>query len=127
MLSSPQDTRGEEVLRYVRVVAKPTVDNPNAPTLFLDAALGSDARIAGERPLFGFQGEMRRRASCSLPLALYADGTLDYGEECEDKSEQYAFCNIRDVEIAIGQLILLRFSTYEEHFRISEVIDMLHA
>jgi hypothetical protein len=111
--------------KYVRVVAEPTVENGEAPPLFLDAVIDSENEIRGDSVIFAFQGDMNNRHGRSLPFILHADGRVDWGE-MYDSSEQYGELDLRDGKVIEGRLLHLRGAEFgEQSFRIVQVISLV--
>ena len=109
--------------RYVRIVAEPTIDNPDTAPLFLDLAINFENEIVGSNAIFAFQGDMNNSHGRSLPFVLLSDGKADFGEEY-DSSDRYGELNLRDGKIFEGRLLRFHGNGYDERFRIKRVIPL---
>lgn len=106
---------------YVRIMAEATGDNPDAMSLYFDVLLDAGNQIIGDHPIFGFQGEIGRRGGGALPLVLYSDGRVDYGEEC-DSTDRFGELDLRGGKILQGRLLRLHGNGYDENFRITKIV-----
>ena len=65
--------------RYVRVLAEPTADNPDAPPIYIDAVINDTDKVVGSHALFGMHGDFRLKDVHFYPFVLSATGVMDYG------------------------------------------------
>lgn len=107
--------------KFVRIVAEPTIDNPDTPPLYLDVVIDSEDSIVGRNAIFSFQGETSTRHGRSLPFILYSDGRADFGEgwPAEDR---YGNLDLREGKVVQGRLLRFRGDGYDERFRITEIV-----
>ena len=106
------------MVRYVRIIARPTVDNPDEFPLYVDAILDDNNKVSGSYPIFGFQGEIQQRSGASMPFILRSDGRMDFGEKYASTDRFYHF-DLRDVSISVKQLLRIHGDSYEGAFRIT--------
>jgi hypothetical protein len=110
--------------RYVRVVAEPTIDNPDTLPLYLDVAIDSENEIAGAHAIFAFQGEINNSHGRSLPFMLKSNGRVDFGEGYKESSEQYGELDLRDGKVFEGRLLRFQGSGYDQKFRITKIVAL---
>jgi hypothetical protein len=118
--------RGDQTMRAVRIIARPTPDNPDEAPLYLDATVDDADMIVGQRALFGLQGEFNKPEVHFYPFVLHEKGgRMNFGRGYEEIG-QYAALNIREVPIRIGQLITRRsdWAPQVGHLRIDQIIQL---
>jgi hypothetical protein len=103
---------------YVRITARPTVDNPDEFPLYVDAVVDDSNKVSGNYPIFGFQGEIGQRSGASMPFILHPDGRMDFGEKYVSPDRFYHL-DLRDVSVGVGQLVTIRGDGYESTFRVT--------
>jgi hypothetical protein len=106
--------------KYVRITARPTVDNPDEFPLYVDLILDDNDKVLGNYPIFGFQGEIGQKSGASMPFILHSDGRMDFGEKYVSPDRFYHL-DLRDVSIRVKQLLTIHGDGYEGAFRILEL------
>jgi hypothetical protein len=110
--------------RYVRITARPTVDNQDEFPLYVDVILDDSNSVSGSHPVFGFQGEIGQRSGASMPFLLQPDGRMDFGEKYVSPDRFYHL-NLRGVSVGVGQLVTIHGDGYESTFRITDLEPLM--
>jgi len=111
--------------KYVRIVAKPTVDSQDTPPVYLDVAVNEEDEIARDNAIFGFQGDMNNKlGGGSLPFILDPRGKADFGEEYKS-SERYGELDLREGKIFEGRILRFHGPGFDKKYRITEIITFI--
>jgi hypothetical protein len=112
-------------MRYVRIVAKATADNPEAPPLYVDAVVDEQGRLAGRHALFGFQGKFDRKDEHFYPFIFDRAGTIDFGLGYNDTPDlRYAKLDLGDNPVEPGRLLTLDSHWGRQLYRIDELAEL---
>jgi hypothetical protein len=113
--------------KYVRIAAKPTIDNPDSPTFCVDAMIDESNRIIGKHALFGLSGRFDSRDTEFYPFVLDPSGRVDFGMGYdEEANERFGETDLRERTIQIGELVTYTSVNYGlQRYRISEVQTLL--
>jgi hypothetical protein len=113
-------------MRYVRVLAEGTEDNPHAPPIYVDAIIDDDANIIGRHALFGLQGRFDRKDEHFEPFVLDHKGQMDWGDGFDSKpNDRLGNFDLRDGPLNVGRLLKLRTYNYPIcRYRIARVIQL---
>jgi hypothetical protein len=118
----------EAMMRYVRIIAEPTVDNPDHPEFYIDAIIDDENNIAGRHMLFGLQADLNRKLSQEhfYPLVVEKDGKIDYGRGFDaPANERYGSTDLRQGQIQVGRIIHINASNYGDLlYRISRIVPL---
>ena len=113
-------------MRYLRIKALPTPDNPDYQPLWLDVIVDNESRIIGRNTIFGLQGDFESKEDGFWPFTLDFKGQVDFGTACDDEpNERYATLDLRDGVIEKGRHLIMDSINYGIlHFRITEIIEL---
>jgi hypothetical protein len=108
-------------MQYVRIVAKPTIDNPDAAPILVDTIVDETGRILGKHTLFGTFGSLERKEDAFYPFTLDISGKIDYGSDYDHG--RFATFDLRDDKI-IADRILTYMSPGlgTQRYRINKII-----
>ena len=112
------------MVRYVRVVANPTLDYPDKKPLYFDLIVNSDNEIVGDHPIFGFHGDIDSKSGYSYPFVLHDDGRASFGQDCEDEWNRI---DLRTGKIVEGRLFCYSGSGFNVSYRIAIVRPLAEA
>jgi hypothetical protein len=100
-------------MRYVRVFAEPTDDNPGAPPFYVDAIVDDAGEILGQHALFGVQGDFRNRDAHFEPFVLFRDGKIDWGMAFQKTTNgQFGSLNLHDAPVSMDRLLRMQTINY---------------
>ena len=113
-------------MRYVRIFAEATPDNPEAPPFCVDAILDDADEIVGSAPLFGVQGRFNRRDEHFEPFVLDSDGRVDWGDGFDQAAnDRFGHFDIRSDCVTLGRLLTLRTGNYGvQLYRITRITPL---
>jgi hypothetical protein len=113
-------------MKYVRVFAEPTDDNPGAPSFYVDAIVDDTGEILGKHTLFGVQGRFERRDEHFEPFVLDSRGQIDWGDGFDKAAnDRFGTLDLRDGPVTMGRLLHLRTDNYGTHcYRIRDINEL---
>jgi hypothetical protein len=113
------------MMRYVRVFAEPTVDNPESHPLSVDAIIDDAGNILGRHALFGLSGNFERADEHFEPFVLSSKGRADWGDGFDASNDRYGDTDLRDGPLIAGRLF--SFTTNDwgtERYRIARIVEL---
>lgn len=104
-------------MRYVRVLAEPTIDNPAEPPLWIDLIIGDDDDIVGKHELFGVLGAFTKTDVQFDPFVLGMGDRVDWGSGFDSiPNERFGTLDLRGGRVIVGRLLRLSAPNYGEKF-----------
>jgi hypothetical protein len=113
-------------MQYVRIFAEATVDNPDAPSIYVDAIIDNSRTLMGRHTLFGLQGSFTDKDTDYYPFTLDSVGKVDFGRGYDKPAnERYATLDLRDGPVKVGRLLMLESLNYgRQLYRMKEVTEL---
>jgi hypothetical protein len=113
-------------MRYVRVFAEPSEDNPDASPFYVDAIVDDAGEIQGRHALFRVQGRFERRDEHFEPFVLDSRGQIDWGDGFDQAAnDRFGTLDVRDAPQTKGRLLTLQTRNYgTQRYRITSIEDL---
>jgi hypothetical protein len=111
-------------MRYVRVPAEATIDNPDQPPIWIDIIIGDGDEMIGQHELSGVLGRFTQMDVQFEPFVLGKGDRVDWGSGFDDKpNERFGFLDLRGGRVTVGRLLRLTAPNHGEKFyRIKRLI-----